>query len=89
MNPLNLYRYCWQLPMLAMLGLTLIPDLPLRHPVIGLWPLWLMVMPALALVRSRQLARHPAMALRVSQVLVFPAAPAGRAAARTEPRKAA
>lgn len=89
MNPLILYRYCWQLSMLAMLGLMLTPDLPLRHPAIGLWPLWLVVLPVLALVRSRQLSRHPAMTARVSQVLVFRAAPAGRVSARTEPRKAA
>lgn len=72
MNAHILYRYCWQLPLLALLGLALVPDLPWWHPVLGLWPLWLLALAGVALVRARQLTRRPVSAVRISQVLVFP-----------------
>lgn len=74
MNAQILHRYCWQLPLLALLGLALVPDLPWRHPALGLWPLWLLALAGVALVRARQLAPCSGPAARVSQVLVFPAA---------------
>jgi hypothetical protein len=73
MNAHIFYRYCWQLPLLAMLGLAMVPDLPWRHAAVGFWPLWLLAMPVLALARSRWVAHRHAPAARVSQVLVFPA----------------
>ena len=73
MNAQTLYRYCWQLPLLALLGLALVPDLPMRHPAVGFWPLWLLAFAGVALVRARQRACRPVPTARVSQVLVFPA----------------
>ena len=73
MNAQIFYRYCWQLPLLVLLGLAMVPDLPWRHPAVGLWPLWLLALTGIALVRGLQVARRRAPAARVSQVLVFPA----------------
>lgn len=67
------YRYCWQLSLLVLLGLAMVPDLPWRHAAVGLWPLWLLALTGVALVRSLQVARRHAPPARVSQVLVFPA----------------
>lgn len=72
MNAQILNRYCWQLPLLALLCLSLLPDLPWWHPVVGLWPLWLLAMPVTALARSLMMARRVVAAAPVSQVLVFP-----------------
>lgn len=66
------YRYCWQLPLLALFSLSLMPDLPWWHPVVGLWPLWLLAMPVMALARSLMMGRGLVPAAPVSQVLVFP-----------------
>ena len=86
MNAQILNRYCWQLPLLALLGLSLLPDLPWWHPVIGYWPLWLLAMPVTALARSLMMVRRAVPAVPVSQVLVFPTA---RKRAGDESRKAA
>ncbi|WP_395772052.1 hypothetical protein [Arenimonas sp.] len=72
MNAQIFYRYCWQLPLLALLCLALVPDLPWRHPAVGLWPLWLLALMGVALMRGLQVARRPVPAVRISQVLVFP-----------------
>ena len=73
MNAHIFYRYCWQLPLLALFCLALVPDLPWWHPAVGLWPLWLLALTGVALVRGLQVARRPVPAVRASQVLVFPA----------------
>jgi hypothetical protein len=73
MNAQIFYRYCWQLPLLALLCLALVPDLPWRPPAVGLWPLWLLALMGVALMRGLQVARRPVPAVRISQVLVFPA----------------
>ncbi|MCE2868811.1 MAG: hypothetical protein ACK46K_05855 [Gammaproteobacteria bacterium] len=73
MNAQIFLRYCWQLSLLVLLGLAMVPDLPWRHAAVGLWPLWLLAAPVLALARFRWVARRYAPAARVSQVLVFPA----------------
>lgn len=73
MNAHIFYRYCWQLPLLTLLCLALVPDLPWRHAAIGLWPLWLLALSVLALARSLWAARRRMPAVRNPQVLVFPA----------------
>lgn len=72
MNAQIFYRYCWQLPLLALLCLTMVPDLPWRHAAVGFWPLWLLALPFFAGARSWWTRHRAVPMVRNSQVLVFP-----------------
>jgi hypothetical protein len=44
MNPKHLIQLSWQLPVLLLSGLALVPDVPMQHPHWGFWPLWLLAL---------------------------------------------
>jgi hypothetical protein len=87
MNPKPLIQLSWQLPLLLLLALFGLPDLPLMHPQWGLWPVWLLLPAAVTALLSR--ARPAAKAAPAVHVLVIPARRLQGGPAKANVRKAA
>lgn len=86
MNTPTLLRYAGQLPLLVLLALALLPDMPWWSSAIGPWPLWLVALSAAALIRARCLSRFPQ---RSAALLILPRATAKSGRCKATVRKAA
>jgi hypothetical protein len=87
MNPKPLIQLSWQLPLLLLLALLGLPDLPLLHPQWGLWPAWLLLPAAVTALLSR--TRPDTKAAPAAHVLVMPARRLQAGLAKANLRKAA
>ena len=87
MSPKPLIQLSWQLPLLLLLALIGLPDLPLMHPQWGLWPVWLLLPAAVTALLSR--VRPAAKAAPAAHVLVMPVRRVQTCPAKANMRKAA
>jgi hypothetical protein len=87
MSPKHLIQLSWQLPLLLLLGLIGLPDVPLVHSQWGFWPVWLLLPATVTALLSR--ARPAAKAAQAAHVLVMPARRLQGGPAKANLRKAA
>lgn len=74
MSVVNFSRFLWQIPLLIMFVVVLMPDTTWTSNAFGLWPVWLMSMPLMAFIRYSYMAHNQSSEHRIisrSQVLVF------------------
>ena len=91
MTTVSLRRLAWQIPLLLLLPLLLLPFWGWHSAWFGPWPLWLAAMPLAGYGLSRRIVaavRRDTRSER-AQVLVFPAAAPRQRSIRTGQRRAA
>lgn len=79
MSITNLSRLLWQIPVLVLLVAALLPETTWTSHAFGLWPVWLLSMPLMAMVRYVYLEQNKEPKhhfVNQSQVLVFQKKPA-------------